>query len=160
MKDLVAFVTDRKVNELSYGGLREMENFIRERLGVELFATPDQRQTLGIFIELRNIHTHNRGVVNELFLNRIASERRREFSLGKYHAVDFDDLETLGGTAVTVAISLDEKLCAKFRLKTTDFHRQLTADRKKWRETIDLEMSRQVQDADLLPVDQEAPPAQ
>lgn len=79
MADIRAFLADRKVSELSYGGLWQMQEFLRDRLGVKMFRAVEQEQLLTIFVELRNIHTHNRGIVNRLFLNRTHLARHGEF---------------------------------------------------------------------------------
>src|SRR5262249_31529015 len=53
-KSLLTYLIDRKVNSLSYGGIRQLEKYIRDRLGADLFHTDDERDLLNIFIELRN----------------------------------------------------------------------------------------------------------
>jgi hypothetical protein len=75
MSDVASYIADRKINELSYGGLRQMEQFIDDRLGLKLFEDDEERRLLSILVELRNIQTHNRGIVNDLFLNRLEKSR-------------------------------------------------------------------------------------
>ena len=55
-----------------------------DRLKLPLAENETERTELGIAIDLRNIYTHNRGVVNELFLNRISGRAHSyEFLEGK-----------------------------------------------------------------------------
>ena len=60
-RDLVDFLVNRKLNELSYGGLRGIEEFMDQRLNVVLVDNDDERSRLSIAIELRNIYTHQPG---------------------------------------------------------------------------------------------------
>ena len=118
VQDLRAFIADRKINELSYGGLRQMRDFISERLGVEMIAADEQRALLTIFVELRNIHTHNRGVVNQLFLNRIgAGHPKFSFKMGHAYHVNFEEFVLLSRNTIEVALKLDDMLATKFKLK-------------------------------------------
>jgi hypothetical protein len=123
VSDIVSFIADRKISELSYGGLKESERFIRDRLGLELFDNQDQRELLTILVELRNIQTHNRGRINELFLKRIGdhSQSRFKFSKGEIYQADFDAIVLLSNNALEVAINLDQKIANKFRLPRSEF---------------------------------------
>ena len=132
VQDLRAFIADRKINELSYGGLRQMRDFISERLGVEMITTDEQGTLLTIFVELRNIHTHNRGVVNQLFLNRIgAGHPKFSFKLGHAYHANFDQFVLLSRNTMEVAQKLDDMLARKFRLKRARYKERLEKDRKK-----------------------------
>lgn len=127
VSDIVAYIADKKVNELSYGGLREMERFIAERLGLQLFATDDERKLLTIFIELRNITTHNRSIVNDLFLKRVGTHKFKTFSftLGETHHVDFDEFLILAKNAMDVATRLDQQLIIKFKPPKRNLQKKL-----------------------------------
>jgi hypothetical protein len=116
-RDLVDFLINRKLNELSYGGLRGIEEFLDQRLNVALVNKDDEYALLGIAIELRNIYTHNRGVVNELFLSRIAShEHGYNFTQGKRFHADFGEIVDLANNLFEIALRLDGKAMAKFGL--------------------------------------------
>ena len=120
IKDIVAYVADRKINELSYGGLKGVEAYLRDRLGLELFENSNERMHLSILAELRNIYTHNRGIVNRLFLTRIGSTSHDTFKfvLGEPYAVDLIDFNKLAVNAITVASRLDKGLTRKFGIAT------------------------------------------
>ncbi|CAL77377.1 hypothetical protein BRADO3599 [Bradyrhizobium sp. ORS 278] len=119
VKELVAYMADKKVNELAYGGLKGVEDYVRDRLGIDLFANDDERARLTILAELRNIHTHNRGVVNEVFLKRVGrkSYAGLDFALHQKTHVDFDRFVMLSRNAIEVAIRLDVALGRKFHLR-------------------------------------------
>jgi hypothetical protein len=135
INDLVAYIADKKVSDLSYGSLGGLREFMTDRLGVEMFQSDHEHMLLTVFIELRNIHTHNRGVVNELFLKRVHTNTYAtfEFVKGRPYHVDFDRFVSLSRNAIEVAIHIDTALANKFKLKRTHYKRQLAKERAKER---------------------------
>jgi hypothetical protein len=133
VSDIIAFIANRKINELSYGGLGQMRDYIADRLGVEMFKDDKERMLLTILVELRNIHTHNRGIVNDLFLNRVGCGQYDEFKfeLGKLCHVTFDPFCRLSHNAIAVALRLDELLARKFKLKRSRYKKRLAAEKGK-----------------------------
>jgi hypothetical protein len=123
INELVAYMADKKVNELAYGGLKGVEDYVKERLGLALFDDEVERLRLTVLAELRNIHTHNRGVVNELFLKRIGHQKvdDLQFKLGQRTHVDFEHFAILSRNAIIVAKRLDVNLCKKFRIKRAKY---------------------------------------
>jgi hypothetical protein len=121
--DIVAYVADRKLNELSYGGLKGVESFLKERLGVGLFESDQERVLLTILSELRNIHTHNRGIINRLFLSRVGrtSYQNFEFQLGERSQTSLDEFAVLARNAIDIALRLDRRLSEKFSLEVRPF---------------------------------------
>lgn len=132
MSDVVSYIADRKINELSYGGLKGIEEFVSSRLGLALFDDGEQRKLLTIFVELRNLNTHNRGRVNDLFLSRVAVIQSADFKFtkGKPFHTDFDTLVKLSRNANRVALDLDNKLATKFKLKRDPFADRFRATKK------------------------------
>jgi hypothetical protein len=116
-RDVVAFLVDKKLNELAYGGLRQTEVFFQDHLGVKLFLTDLERDLLTVFNELRNINQHNGAVINRLFLSRVRPVEGFNFSVGKRYHVDLDHLLTLTDNVIRVTARLDDTLCQKFSLK-------------------------------------------
>lgn len=116
-RELVAFVIDRKVNDLSYGGLEDMERYFDERLGVRMFEDDRQRDLLKLFVEVRNINVHNGGIVNDVFASRVGAVDGYPYSRGKRFHVDMDRLVTLSSNAMQVAMNIDSVVRAKFGLK-------------------------------------------
>lgn len=112
-KDLVAFIIDRKINELSYGGLAAMEKYFDDRLGVRMFDDNRQRELLRLFVEVRNINVHNGGIVT-LFASRVGTVEGFSYSKGKTFHVDMDALITLSENAIRVAMHIDSTVSAKF----------------------------------------------
>jgi hypothetical protein len=116
-KDLVAFIIDRKINDLSYGGLSEMEKYFDDRLGVQMFHDDRQRNLLRLFVEVRNINVHNGGIVNDLFASRVGTVEGFLYTKSKAFHVDMDALVTLSENAMRVALHIDSIVGAKFGLQ-------------------------------------------
>jgi len=115
--DIVSYLIDKKINELSYGGIRDMESYFRDRLGTEMFSTDRQRALLTAFIEIRNINVHNGSIVNDLFLSKVGAIEDFNFVRGKRFHVDMDELTLLSDNAIRVALAIDRSVASKFKLQ-------------------------------------------
>ena len=133
IKELIAYMADKKVNELAYGGIRGVEDYVRERLGVTLFDNEDERLKLTVLAELRNIHTHNRGAVNEIFLKRVGQSQFGTISFreGEVAHADFDQFIILSRNAIDLALRLDTNLAKKFGIRRRPYGKRRSADNAK-----------------------------
>lgn len=116
-RDLVSFIVDRKINELGYGGLADMEKYFDDRMGVRMFGNNAERDMLRLFVEARNINVHNGGIVNEIFASRVGKVERFNYAVGKAFHIDLDDLSILSANAMKVAIGIDRAVGLKFKLR-------------------------------------------
>ena len=93
-----------------------------------MFDNQDERIKLTILAELRNIHTHNRGVVNEIFLKRVGDKKYGafDFTLDKAIHVDFEKFTILSRNAIDVAVRLDASLAEKFKVRRTSYTKRLS----------------------------------
>jgi hypothetical protein len=112
-RDLTNYLIDRTINELSYGGMRKIEEYIRERFGIEMLKANKSRDLLIMFLELRNIYVHNRGYINDVFLTRIIDPHDFAFTRNERY---WATISTLANNCVDVALRLDETIAAKFHL--------------------------------------------
>ena len=77
MGDLIESQAERRVHELSYQGMATLARYWHSRLKFELFSDAE-RLAMGIrIVETRNLILHNRGVVNEVFIARVANSGAR-----------------------------------------------------------------------------------
>lgn len=120
-RELINYLIDRKVNSLSYGGMSKIEKFISESMGITMFPDGDARELMQIFVEVRNIHVHNRGFVNRVFLSRATQHEKFQFVEGKRAHLDFDELVGLTRVCVQTAIDLDTKICKKFNIERKQY---------------------------------------
>src|SRR5260221_6988835 len=64
MDDLVKRLAERRVERLSYQGMRDLQKDLSEKLSFELFPSPESLVRAVRVIEIRNLLVHNRGIVN------------------------------------------------------------------------------------------------
>lgn len=103
---------------MSYGGIRELERFLRKRTGLELFQTPEEKTLLMLAVELRNVYSHTRGVVSETTVRRLEGLHHGwDIEKGKHFVLDYDELVMLANNLVSVAMRLDAALASKFSLR-------------------------------------------
>jgi hypothetical protein len=114
--DLISFLVDRQINEIAYGGLLDIDKYVSGRLGLDLFENSEVRDLLIILIESRNIYTHNRGIVNELFLKRVRNHCGFTFQPGRRFHVGMEDFIKLTENCIAAARRLDQRICPKFKV--------------------------------------------
>ncbi|HEX2763494.1 MAG TPA: hypothetical protein VHM92_06570 [Allosphingosinicella sp.] len=116
--NLLSYLIDRTLNRLAYKSIEDVEKFIRERTGVELFSEANERLLLTIAIEMRNIYSHNRGNVSDATLRRLS---RFDHSLalrrGERLNATLGELFDLVDNLAVIARRLDAALAAKFHIR-------------------------------------------
>lgn len=123
-RDLIEFLVNRKLNELTYSGFSGIATFFEQKLGITIIDEGDleTRRQIGFGIELRNIYTHNRGIVNETFLKRVGEDSNHFGAKeGERFNSDLDFLAGMMNTMFDTAKDLDKKTASKYRLRTKRF---------------------------------------
>lgn len=119
-RELVNFLIDKKVHSLSYGGLTQIQKYLEETLGIKPYREDRDSELLKVFIEIRNIQAHNRGIVNKIFLKR-AGEVVHKFDLdfheGKLAHLKYDDLIMFSRCCVETALHIDQQAAKKFGIE-------------------------------------------
>jgi hypothetical protein len=117
-EDLISHLIDRKVTKLAYQGIEGLSEFIETRLGMQLCHDEKEQVLLTVAIELRNIYTHNRGLVSDITLKRLEQiEHGFELKKGKSYHANFDELAEFSNNMAVIAKRLDSELSRKFRLR-------------------------------------------
>ena len=113
MEELVHELAERRVNQLSYQGMRDLSAYLSDRLAFELFPKPEHLERAVRIVESRNLIVHNRGLVNELFLSRVPGVSAK---VGERLDLDsnqiFDDLEFIA----LLVYEADARAIKKFKL--------------------------------------------
>jgi hypothetical protein len=113
MEELIRDLAERRVNQLSYQGMRDLAAYLSHRLGFELFSDPEHLERAIGIIECRNIIVHNRGRVNEVFRSRVPSVPA---AVGDPLEIDTDQIfENLEFLALSV-YDADARAVQKFTL--------------------------------------------
>jgi hypothetical protein len=83
MPDLVHHLAERRVERLSYQGMRDLQKDLAERLNIEIFLSDESLSRAVRIIETRNLVVHNRGILNRTF-----QTKANDFSGGLRLTVD------------------------------------------------------------------------
>lgn len=73
--DLVDSLIERRVHELSYRSLNDLDAYFQKSMKFSLFASDEQRNHAVRLVAERNLIVHNRGVVNQIFRERISDSK-------------------------------------------------------------------------------------
>ena len=71
MKALISDLAEKKVNHLSYQGMRDLYTYMNEKLGFQIFQDEDQKERAVKIIEIRNLIVHARGIVTKIFKHKV-----------------------------------------------------------------------------------------
>jgi hypothetical protein len=103
MLDLIEDLAERKVDQLSYQGMRDLNSYCDDRWSLQLFPIGAELERAVRLIETRNIVVHNGAVMNRTFLSRLQDSPAK---LGQRFEFDFDavfyDLEFLAQSANSI----------------------------------------------------------
>jgi hypothetical protein len=115
MNDLVDALAEKKVTDLSYSGMRQLADYLRDRLGLELFADESALERAIFLIEVRNLITHNRAIVNNTFLNKVRGAKEPVGKLGETLELEvnsvFDGVTFLADTVGQIDSRAASKFC-------------------------------------------------
>jgi hypothetical protein len=113
---LIAAIVEKKVNELSYHGMKDVTEFFEKKLGLQLFTDRDDLFKAALHVDIRNLITHNRGIVNRIF-----QQRQPTFPAELGTSIVFKNDREVGeiiGWFVYCARQLDWRAAEKFDLPT------------------------------------------
>jgi len=113
MEDLLKSISEKKIEELFYKGLKDIKNFFYERLGVEIFEDVEQEKAINLLIKQRNLIVHNRGKITKDFTKEFPIE---DFVEGKQLDLKYNYVAKLNLALYSIIAKLDIKLSEKFKL--------------------------------------------
>lgn len=129
--DLIGFLVDKKLNELSFGGIWEIEKFLERRTGDVLVNDKNNKHIVSLAIALRNLYTHNRGIVDSVFLDRTKLVKlKKPPVLGKRLHADFDLIVEISNALFDSGCALDKTLSSKFKIRTKRYETWLKNKKK------------------------------
>ena len=138
--DIKSYLVNKKINELSYGGISEIEKYVYARFGLNIFANDMEKYILAVLVESRNILSHNRGVINDMFIKRVEKNAndidinlggRFNFVVGNHIHHDLDQIAVLSNNSVSIAKRMDELLTKKYRIPKKKFNAWLDGENHK-----------------------------
>ena len=77
-EEILTYIAERRLHELSFKPLSELNKFIESRTGIPLFNSPEAYRTALIASEVRNLVAHNDCLINDLFRLRVGDAISKE----------------------------------------------------------------------------------
>lgn len=113
--DLISALAEKTVMELTHQSLDVLAKYFEKKLDLVLFMKKADLATAALCVDMRNVITHNRGIVNRFFI-----QRNPQFAddLGKRVVLDEHEKREMLGTLGYCARQLDLRAIKKFRLET------------------------------------------
>jgi hypothetical protein len=111
--DLKKAIIDKKISDLFYGGINDIEKYFDDRLGIKLFEDDEDKYFFSMFVEQRNLIVHNRGRITKEFLKKF---KDFEALPGEYFLIRFNDLLELNTGLNNFLAYLDSNLASKYNL--------------------------------------------
>ncbi|MDG5493246.1 hypothetical protein [Psychroserpens sp. SPM9] len=119
MDDLINSIASKKIEELFYKGIEDIEKFFQSRLGLNIFKNNVQRKNVNFYIKQRNLTVHNKRKISKEFAKQFPE---LEKDIGQYLNFEFGYVSKMNLTLFNFLATLDEEIAQKFKLKTRNPH--------------------------------------
>jgi hypothetical protein len=123
--DLISAFAEETVISLTHQNLDALSKYFKKNLDLVLFTKDTDTANAALCVDIRNIITHNRGVVNRFFIQR---NPRFANDLGKRVVLSKEDSQDMLGTLGYCARQLDIRAVKKFGLATIEPESEASAD--------------------------------
>jgi hypothetical protein len=117
MNDLVRTLATRKVERLSYQGMKTLAEELETKMGFQLFGCEHDLARAVRIVESRNLLVHNRGIVNEIFLSRTELPYR----IGQHLPLDHKSVGKDTDILASMVFDIDKRAAAKWSLPLQAF---------------------------------------
>ena len=114
MGDLIDAIASKKIEELFYKGIDDIEKFFKSRLGIDIFKSDKQKDSINLLIKMRNLSVHNRRKISKEFTKQFPNP---DFKVGEYLLFDFSYVSRINLTLYNFVAELDDEIAKKFQLK-------------------------------------------
>jgi hypothetical protein len=113
--DLISALAEETVMELTHQSLEALAKYFKKNLDLVLFTKGVHLANAGLCVDIRNVITHNRGIVNRFFIQR---NPRFADDLGKRMRLSEQERREMLSTLGYCARQLDVRAIKKFGLET------------------------------------------
>jgi len=113
MDDLLKAISEKKIEELFYKGISDIEKYFKDRLGIELFKDEETKNAINRLIKLRNLIVHNRGKFSKEFLHEFPDTN---IANGLYCTLKYEEISEVNFVLHNYLVDLDIEITAKFNL--------------------------------------------
>ncbi|MGN6647326.1 MAG: hypothetical protein ACTHJT_12445 [Cytophaga sp.] len=114
IEDLRNALVEKKVSELFYKGIDDIEKYFIDRLGISLFNDKEDKIEFNRLIKQRNLIVHNRGRITKEFIKEFP--HLENLNEGYYFSFTFEDISEANIELGNFICHLDEEIALKFGL--------------------------------------------
>ncbi|CAL2088171.1 hypothetical protein [Tenacibaculum sp. 190524A05c] len=114
MDDLINSIASKKIEELFYKGIEDIEKFFKTRLNIDIFKNKEQKENTNFYIKQRNLTVHNRRKVSKEFAKQFPGF---ENQIGKHLNFKFDYVSKVNLILFNFLADIDQEISQKFKLK-------------------------------------------
>lgn len=113
MNQLCTAIAEKRVERLSYLGLKELAEYIETHMAFELFESKDELDNAAILVEMRNICVHSRGCVGSISARRFPQLLNQ---VGKRIDLSYDTVTANRKFLENCVFDIDVRATEKFSL--------------------------------------------
>lgn len=114
MEDLVNAIATKKIEELFYKGIEDIEKFFKNRLGIDIFKNLEEKNGINRLIKQRNLTVHNRKKISKEFSKQFPELK---CEVGQYLIFEFRYVSMINLYLYNFISQIDEELSEKFKLQ-------------------------------------------
>jgi hypothetical protein len=114
INDLKKSIAEKKVGELFYKGIDDIQKYFSDRLNIILFKDERDKHAVAKFIKQRNLIVHNRGRITKEFVEEFKDPK---FPSGYLFNFSFEDISHLNILMNNFLVEVDEEIARKFDLE-------------------------------------------
>jgi len=114
MDDLINAIANKKIEELFYKGIEDIEKFFKSRLKIDIFKTDEEREIINRLIKQRNLTVHNRRKISKEFAKLFPELNQK---IGEYLNFEFRYVSAINLHLFNYVGMIDEEISQKFKLK-------------------------------------------
>ena len=114
IEELQKAISEKKIEELFYKGINDIEKYFKDRLNLILFKSEDDKMGINYLIKQRNLIVHNRGKISKEFVKEFP-ERKDDVELYLFYT--YKDISLLNLQLQNFLVNIDEEISKKFNLE-------------------------------------------
>ncbi|NIK67956.1 hypothetical protein FHT67_001380 [Paenibacillus sp. BK720] len=121
LEELKEQIIREKIINLSYGNLTEMIDYIKKEFNVDFEFKPGMIEGLLELTLIRNLFVHNKGIVNEKFIEKINNEEPmlgdEPYVVGQRLIITADSMQDIFDILLHIGDHISKKLIMKFPIR-------------------------------------------
>lgn len=119
IEDLRKALIDKKIEKLLYKGIDDLLDYIKDRLGIELIDSDDEKKFINQMIKQRNLIVHNRGIISKSFAKEFAQYSDKVGATLIFNYLQISKINVILNNGL---IEFDETVSKKFNLDLVNIH--------------------------------------